>query len=88
MAARSKTITASMLGFIGSTGREGATLPGIYAAVHADLGEEIRNTSIRVIIYQKLFRIKRSTRKRYKPSLERIVVHEESRYRLLELPIT
>ena len=87
MAERSQTITASVLGFIGSTGREGATLPDIYAAVHADLGEEIRHTSIRVIIYQKLFRTSKPRSTRYKPRLERIVVDGESRYRLLELPI-
>ena len=78
------TITQSLINFLKTKKKRGATLQEIYAAVNADsnLSEIAPDTTVRGIIYQNLPG-GRPQRGRAKAKFERFVEDGQTRYRLL-----
>ena len=74
-----KSLTDSIITFLATTGTQGAALTEIYAAVRAELGNAVLDTSIRSILYKRL----RGTKSKYKQRFERSMVHGKYRYKLL-----
>jgi len=75
-----KSITQSLIEFLATKGNQGATLSEIYAAIRADIGEKILDSSIRATLYRKL----KGKKNRYKPNFDRYIFKGIARYRLLE----
>ncbi len=78
-----KSLADAIIAFLATTGEAGATLPDIYAAVRADLGPQVRDTSIRSVLYMRLH----GAKSKYKPRFERARVAGKYRYKLFRLPM-
>jgi hypothetical protein len=73
-----KSLADAIIAFLATTGEAGATLPDIYAAVRADLGPHVRDTSIRSVLYMRLH----GAKSKYKARFERWQVEGKYRYKL------
>ena|SRR2546422_11630432 len=71
-----KSLADAIIAFLATTGEAGATLPDIYAAVRADLGPQVRDTSIRSVLYMRLH----GAKGKYKPRFARARVEGKYRY--------
>jgi hypothetical protein len=78
-----RSMTDALRDFLATKDEQGATLAEIYAAVHADLGDNIIDTSIRSILYKRLA----GAKGKYKPYFERRIVNGKYQYKLLDFPI-
>ena len=78
-----KSLADAIIAFLATTGEQGATLPDMYAAVRADLGPQVRDTSIRSVLYMRLH----GAKSKYKPRFERSRVEGKYRYTLFRLPM-
>lgn len=75
---RQRSTTESIRAFLAKKGPAGATLREIYDAVHTDIGQQVRNSSIRAVLYKRLVTAETA----YRPLFERAGRTRNSRYRL------